>query len=204
MKKYIIFALLLIYGTISHAQLKVGPRGAEAAVVCKAGTTAANSYPVLVAAVDNLDHVIPTLTPKEQDWVDFESKQLKIKHSPERYVNLHNSKEYNVSDIRKSISEIKYLLHKLKQAGEADDHKTAIFLWVSLAMQLQRNEIEERIQNYINTGKIDPKQFHLPDSKIYIYNDKDVRVGWQTWGEAIWEGFAKNDLSKIMEVKSDG
>jgi hypothetical protein len=102
MNKYIIFALLLIYGTISHAQLMVGPRG----FVAKAGTTAANSYPVLVAAVDNLDHVLPTLTPKEQDWVDFESKQLMIKHSPQRYVNLHNSKEYNVSVIRKSISEI--------------------------------------------------------------------------------------------------
>jgi hypothetical protein len=200
MKKYIIFALLLIYGTISHAQLMVGPRR----FVVKAGTTAANSYPVLVAAVDNLDHVLPTLTPKEQDWVDFESKQLMIKHSPQRYVNLHNSKEYNVSVIRKSISEIKSLLHKLKQAGEADDHKTATFLWVSLAILLQRNEIEELIRNYINTGKIDPKQFDLPDSRIYIYNEKDVSVGWQLWGDAIWDGFVKKDLSKIMEVKSDG
>jgi hypothetical protein len=200
MNTYILVALLLICGTISHGQIKSDRfRG-----VRKAGTTAANTYPLLVAAVDGIDRMLPTLTPKEQDWVDFESKQLIIKHSPERWVNLQNSKEYNISEIRKCITEIKYHLSKLQEAGNANDHKTANFLWVSLSIHLQRNRIEESIQSYLNTKNIDPKNFHLPDSGIYIYNEKDVSVIWQLWGEAIWEGFAKNDLSKIMEVEIDG
>lgn len=200
MKTYILVALSVTCGAISHAQLKTGPGNR---FMSKAGTTAANSYPVLVDAVNNLDRVLPTLTPKEQDWVDFETKQLMIKDSPGRRKNLWTSKEYNISEIRKSISEIKSLLHKLEYAGKADDHKTATYLWVSLTIELQRNRIEESIQNYLNAENVDPKQFHLPDSKIYIYNEKDVHVGWKSWGEAIWEGFAKKDLSKIMEVKQE-
>ena len=184
----LIFSILL--PVVSNAQIGLS----NGRTIFK-GTTAENAYPVLVASVESLDRVMPTLTPKEKEWVISEQKEML--GSSARLTKLVKSKEYNLFYIREYIDAMKTYLNEIKNARISGDHKKEIYSWVQVCMSLDQNNMEQYLSNYVDKSPIVFEE----ESFLFILKDKTVHVGWSSWSQAIWEGFLKEDLKLALKLE---
>lgn len=203
MKSYIIAALFFISGTLSQAQInadgKIGFTRTD-------GITAENTYPLLVNSVNALDKELPTLTPKEKEWVESELKNLEIGSLPigsARATKLLMSKEYHLFLIRDHIDKLKSSLSLLKKATSENDIKLISLLWVSTSMELAdaSKEIKDALGNYFKDEKVKLSRLNMPQYGIHIVDQEHVFVWWDSWSQSIWEGFAKEKLMISLEIK---
>jgi hypothetical protein len=181
---------------LSNAQIGIRrPAGA----VRSEGTTAENAYPVLVETLASLDRVIPTLTPKEKEWVISEQTEMsKQNYSMSRMSKFTNSVEYNLFHIRKNMEDMKIYLDEIKNARIKGKLKEEIFAWVEICMALEQNNMEQYLRNYVEKSTV-PVVFD-EKSHVFVLKDKTVHVAWHLWSGAIWEGFLKEDLRLALKL----
>lgn len=187
--KIVILIFSILLPVVSNAQI-----GLSNGRTMFKGTTAENAYPVLVASLNSLDRVMPTLTPKEKEWVISEQKDMF--GSSARLTKILQSKEYNLFYIREYIDAMKTYLNEIKNARISGDRKKEIYSWVQLCMALDQNNIEQYLQRYIDKSPI----VFEKESHVFVLKDKTVHVGWSSWSQAIWEGFLKEDLRLALKL----
>jgi len=191
----ILFSSLLV--GLSNAQ--IGFRQ-PAGMVRPEGTTADNAYPVLVETLASLDRVLPTLTPKETEWVLSEQTEISEKNYPmNRYRKFTDSAEYNLFHIRKAVDSMQSYLDNIKNARIKGNHKDETFAWVQICMALEQNNIEQYLSNYVAKSPV-PVVFE-EKSRVFVWKDKTVHVAWHLWAGAIWDGFLKKDLRLALELE---
>jgi len=188
--KIVILIFSILLAVVSNAQI-----GLRIGFTSSKGTTAENAYPVLVASVNSLDRVMPTLTPKEKEWVISEQKEMI--GSSARLTKLVQSKEYNLFYIREYIDAMKTYLNEIKNARISGEHKKEIYSWVQVCMALDQNNIEQFLRMYVDKS---PVVFEK-ESHVFFLEDKTIYVGWSSWSQAIWEGFLKEDLRRILNIQ---
>jgi len=187
----ILFSSLLV--ELSNAQIGLSkPAGAVRAE----GTTAENAYPVLVETLASLDRIMPTLTPKEKEWVISEQKEML--GSSARLTKLLQSKEYNLFYIRQYIDDMKTYLNQIKNARIKGSHEEEAFAWVQICMALEQNNMEQYLSTYVANSQV-PFVFE-EKSGVFVWKDKTVHVSWGLWSGAIWEGFLKEDLRLALKL----
>lgn len=191
----ILFSSLLV--GLSNAQIGVRhPAGG----VNSEGTTAENAYPVLVETLACLDRILPTLTPKETEWVLSEQKEISEKNYPlNRYKKFTDSVEYNLFHIRKSVGSLQSHLDDIKNARIKCNYKDETFAWVQICVALEQNNMEQYLSNYVAKSP-DPIVFE-EKSRVFVWKDKTVHVAWRLWAGAIWEGFLKEDLRLALKLE---
>lgn len=188
--KIVILIFSILLPVVSNAQIGLS----NGRTIFK-GTTAENAYPVLVAKVNSLDRVMPTLTPEEKEWVISEQKEML--GSSARLTKLLLSKEYNLFYIREYIDAMKTYLNEINNARISGDHKKEIYSWVQVCMALDQNNIEPYLRRYVDKSPI----VFEKESFLFILEDKTVHVGWSSWSQAIWEGFLKEDLKLALKLE---
>jgi hypothetical protein len=189
----ILFSSLLV--GLSNAQI-----GVRAGWVSSEGTTAENAYPVLVEAFASLDRVLPTLTPKETEWVLSEQTEISEKNYPmNRYNKFTNSVEYNLFQIRKEVNSMQSHLDDIKNARIKGNHEEETFAWVQICMALEQNNMERYLSTYVAKSTV-PVVFE-EKSHVFVWKDKTVHVAWQLWAGAIWGGFLKEDLRLALKLE---
>lgn len=181
---------------LSNAQIGVRkPAGAVRAE----GTTAENAYPVLVETLASLDRVMPTLTPKEKEWVISEQTEIFENNYPmNRYNKFRNSLEYNLFHIRKAMDSMQSHLDDIKNARIKGNHEEETFAWVQICMALEQNNMEQYLSTYVAKSPV-PFVFE-EKSHVFVWKDKTVHVAWHLWSGAIWEGFLKEDLRLALKL----
>lgn len=190
----ILFTSLLV--ALSNAQIGImQPAGA----VNPEGTTAENAYPVLVEALASLDRVLPTLTPKETEWVLSEQKEISEKNYPmNRLAKLHASVEYNLFQIRKAVDSMQSHLDDIKNARIKGNKTDETFAWVQICMALEQNNIKQYLGYYVAKSPV-PVVFEKK-SHVFVWDDKTVHLGWTLWSNAIWGGFLREDLRLALKL----
>jgi hypothetical protein len=142
----------------------------------------------LLRRIKALDAYVPSLTPKESQWLDEEWNSLSTlptEASNQKAFTLLNTTEYQTRELKNGIEEIKSYLECAKTAAGAAI-KREMFCWASASYKLtDRGQFNDSIRIMMKNGRISLSSIVRADLGLSPFPDDDVWIGFNMYGRLI-------------------
>jgi hypothetical protein len=154
-----------------------------------------------VRIFSEFENAIPDLTPTEQQWVDTErQKRDQEQLTGSAIDSFINSREYQLSELHKSIKSIRKLVAMIQDSQKKNDVRHETLYWVSLLYQFsQQNDVGQTLESLQAHRVIRKSDFprRLGVNWLIGSADGQVQMEWAWWARAIWDGFLLSLSSQV-------
>ena len=206
MKKTSILILVLIM-TIAAFNVSAGDKksGLSLLVEAKWGTlTKSQRVEIaneLLTKIKALDAYIPSLTPKDSQWLDAEWNSLAslpFEASNQKAFRLTSSAEYQTRKLKKGLEEISLALECVKKwAGVSIERE--MFCWAGASHDLtDKDSFNDSIRILVKSGKISLPSTVRDQLGLSPFPGDDLWIGFNLYGRLIQGKIVLPHLQKMI------
>jgi hypothetical protein len=125
----------------------------------------------LLSFFEKIDNQIPSLSPSQKQWLDSELSKFNKAQNVNRFLEITNTKEFNINLAKNDISIVVNILKKIVTESE-NDNNHEMYFWSLVSDNLLKRDFWDDIIVLIYDYKIINKNLFKADQNKYSNNSQ--------------------------------